>query len=898
MVYYIFRILCLVYEGIIMKKYNTLFVGATALSAGGAISLKKQGVSALILESGQLCTQEFSLCYKTDGKAYTYQPRSEICNGLKQTFIQKNIISSTGESLPPIETEVSNFLFNEQIPLCMPALITNITALDSGIKVSFISLGKKHSVLVQNIIDTTSNFNTRRFFGASLPKSDFAYCANLLCPNDYKITSTENYKITKGSINGEYYLEIPAKRDEDIFTLRKKIINIVEKDPAFCGCKILYMASQKIARANKKSVSVNQNVKWYPSDYYGNILSAFDAGANIKVSKKYSPFKTHKIKYITDKDHDVIYVGLGTAGAYGAIKSKDLGLSVLAVEQLHAPGGMGTAGGILGYYYGIRGGFYTSVDDAAAKINNETNVIMQSYASSDLQKQLVLSDKLTGVDCKLGATFIGVIKSKSRILGIKYLDKDGNPHKALAKYTVDASADGSVCINSGCKMLSGRALDGKFQPYSKALYRYNPDKKQTGVLYKDNGFLNQYNPYEFGSEYLKCSTSSLHKKNTYSENPRIITSSPLLGLREGLRIVGEKVLTLSDIIHNKYPENPVCYSFSNVDNHGKDTFFEDDYLVRWISVCSLWGFGINIPIPLGSLIPKDVYGLVAIGRMISVDHNLASAVRMKHEISKTGEVSAFAINLAIKDDCDIRNISYNKLKENLLNTGCLEKNTQLRIVNVRKDMSHDIKGQDKFNPWCTDLEKIVNGLQTNECGYYLWSTHLLDAESKTKLLSKLESLKNLSHGVILALGMLDPQKYSKSLISLALNKDGTKSVTGRKYNYPYAVSAIALLGLNADVNATDALLKICCDKNYTDPIPFERDELYEDRGDFSYLFFMNALMSLKKIASAHPGVRNKIKSELSKTVASPDFKMQVTYKSGKDDRHDYTKTVKKIIKNI
>ncbi|MBQ7045666.1 MAG: FAD-dependent oxidoreductase [Clostridia bacterium] len=881
-----------------MKKYNTLFIGASALAAGGAIALKKRGISSLIIESGQLCAKEFSLCYKTDSESYSYEPESEPCSALKQIFLAKNIISDSGESLPPIENELSEVLFKEQIELCMPAVITGIKSSDNGIKVSFSSLGKKHSVLVQNIIDTTSLFTTRRFFGASLPKADYSYCANLLCPDGFNSNTGENYKIIKGSVKNEYYLEIPSSKDEDIYSLRKKILDIVQNDPAFCGCKILYMASQKAIYVKKKSVKINNNVKWCPSDYYPNALSAFDAGNNIKISKNHAPFETLKPKYIKDGSVDVIYVGLGTAGAYGAIKSSELGLKTLAIEQLFVPGGMGTAGGILGYYYGMKGGFYTTIDDAAAKINNENHVIMQSYASSDLQKQLVLSEKLLGADCRYGASFIGVIKQKNRIIGVKYLSADGTLHKAYAKYTVDATADGAVCINSGCKMLGGRALDGKFQPYSKTLYRFNPDKKQTGVLYKDNGFLNQYNPFDFGYEYLKCSVSSLHKKNTYSENPRIITSSPLLGLREGQRIVGEKVLTLYDIIHNNYSPEPVCYCFSNVDNHGKDTFFEDDYLIRWISVCSLWGFGINIPIPLGALIPKDTFGLLAIGRMISVDHNLASAVRMKHEISKTGEVSAFAINLALKGGCDVRNISYADLKENLLYTGCLEKDTPLCIVNVKKDMTRLVLGQDKTNPWCTDTGKIANGLMTDECGYYLWSAYLLDSSKRTELLNRLETLENASDGVILALGMLNPQKYSDLLINLALKKDGKKSVTGRKYNYPYAVSAIALLGLNKDKNAVDALLKICCNKDYTEAIPFTRDELYEDRSDFTYLFFMNALMSLKKIAAEHSDVRSKIKDSLKRIVAAPDFKMQVTYKSGKDDRHDYTQTVKKIIKNI
>ena len=98
----------------------------------------------------------------------------------------------------------------------MPSVITDIKSMDNGIKVSFISLGKTHSVLVKNIVDTTSNFNTARFFGASSPKADYAYCANLLCSKEFCAEDNDFYKIIKGSIKGEYYLEIGATKDDDI----------------------------------------------------------------------------------------------------------------------------------------------------------------------------------------------------------------------------------------------------------------------------------------------------------------------------------------------------------------------------------------------------------------------------------------------------------------------------------------------------------------------------------------------------------------------------------------------------------------------------------------------------------------------------------------------------------
>ena len=73
-----------------------------------------------------------------------------------------------------------------------------------------------------------------------------------------------------------------------------------------------------------------------------------------------------------------------------------------------------------------------------------------------------------------------------------------------------------------------------------------------------------------------------------------------------------------------------CYS--NADNRGKDMAFENRPQQDWMIACSLWGLNFTVPVPMGAVIPKGIDGLLLAGRLISVDHDLASCVRMQRDV--------------------------------------------------------------------------------------------------------------------------------------------------------------------------------------------------------------------------------------------------------------------------
>lgn len=65
---------------------------------------------------------------------------------------------------------------------------------------------------------------------------------------------------------------------------------------------------------------------------------------------------------ISSENWNVVVVGTGTAGSLAAIAAARGGARTLAVDLALSPGGVGTGGGITGYFHGARGGLQTEVD--------------------------------------------------------------------------------------------------------------------------------------------------------------------------------------------------------------------------------------------------------------------------------------------------------------------------------------------------------------------------------------------------------------------------------------------------------------------------------------------------------------------------------------------------------
>lgn len=578
-----------------------------------------------------------------------------------------------------------------------------------------------------------------------------------------------------------------------------------------------------------------------------------------------------------EQHYDIIVAGLGTAGAVAAAVAAKSGMQVLGIEMNDLPGGTATGGHIYGYYHGIKGGFYRTMDDFAKKSRSGGYCNMRNPNDLSAYAKLhsiYIYHRRYGVQSVYGAAITGVYMEGSQVCGVRYTDEKGH-HAVSARFVIDCTGNAVVCLSAGCTMQGGRAYDGRFQPYSNVQLR-RTDTCQT-ILNIDSGYLNPYDPIAYGRAVIGSALAPHYLPQQNPQETCMLAASALLGIREGLRIVGEDTVSLKDWLAGRQTNEPIFFGCSNIDNHGKDTAFEDRTARDWATVCSMWGYSLTFPVPAGALIPKNVGGLLAAGRLLSVEHNMATALRMKDEMCKSGEAAAQLACLAIRHGCSANRVPYPALQTVLRSTGCLNTETHIRLGDTMQPPTEPPAN----TIWLTNPEQIYTQLGGDRPGYAIWSA----AHAGDSILSLLETWlqdrnEKRRRNSALALGLAGSHKADEVLLRMAADQSGYIPKTSRKYNPLQAVSAISLCGRLGLRGACPLLFTIIAHSDYADKIPFTPDEFMQTKQEVYFQFFSHAMMALFEIGTQHPDLRPEILHRLQKRLWSPDCRLSVCLKAG------------------
>src|SRR5690606_38317111 len=70
-----------------------------------------------------------------------------------------------------------------------------------------------------------------------------------------------------------------------------------------------------------------------------------------------------EVHFAAKEETSVAVAGTGTAGALAALAAARHGAAVIALDAAASPGGIGTNGGITGYFHGVPGGMQAGVDE-------------------------------------------------------------------------------------------------------------------------------------------------------------------------------------------------------------------------------------------------------------------------------------------------------------------------------------------------------------------------------------------------------------------------------------------------------------------------------------------------------------------------------------------------------
>ena len=841
------------------SHYSLLLVGATALAAGIATANKTLDIA--VIEPSCTCAPEFSSALKTSRTGY--QPKSDAGRALAAEYARRGVVTDDGEHLhgectrgewsPAISPIIAEKFAESGADCYFFATPREIVSTDNGYKVTFTAYGLDSSFTTDRIIDTTPDFITHAYFGLAAPRLD--YKLNYFV--SVEVDSVKSDSTEAGGKRREELRSLPCS-DGDIGAARLKLLED-ESDP------IIMIGHELEAIALDNTDCAVRVSPCYPTS-----LEAFDRGALVSLDREQPA--TVAVNTVDDGEYDVIVVGLGTAGAMAAIAAAGEGLRVLGIESLSMAGGSGTAGGVLGYYYGFKGGLYRKIDSEAHSLDSE---FVKTGGVGEGQKIAILDRyfKVENVDCRYRASFVAVIKDGHNITGISYI-QNGVTHKASAKYVIDCTAEASVCMAAGCEMQGGRVSDNRFQPYS-SVYFKSSGASSIGYAYIDNGCVDQYDPDDFGANILKSSTSYVHLRDNYSDH-RYYGIAPLIGLREGYKIVGEENIDFTSMIAGDFCDKPVYYGWSNLDNHGKDSALEDRIYQDFITLCGLWGYGVSIPVPMGALIPKGWSGLLVAGRNVADDHNLAMGLRMKDDCHKSGEAAAQLAALAIKQDIPAKQVDVDVLREKLFATGCLKPEDRVMLERQQSDEKYE------YPLWCDDDVKLAEGLASDAPGYYMWSAKSLGKVGLLVSLFDSES-ENARANSAIALSMLDEQIPDASMPRLmtvlyetALTRDGYVPNTGRKYINFRSVSAICALGRLARAESVEFLRELLGNaEEIAETLPFEPFMLIADREDILFQYRSHILTALVNIAQKQSELSDELKPFLCDYIEKHSFEVSM-----------------------
>ncbi|ANE45689.1 hypothetical protein SY83_04550 [Paenibacillus swuensis] len=584
---------------------------------------------------------------------------------------------------------------------------------------------------------------------------------------------------------------------------------------------------------------------------------------------------------VFEKHYDVIVVGLGTAGSMAAIAAARKGLSVLGIERLNCMGGTGTVGGVVGYYYGNRGGIFEDIDSQVAAYQRQDDFAPFQGVHAEIKNWIMDTQAVkAGTEVSYESFVIGVYRDEHKVRGLCWVSPAGI-HRTSASVVIDSTGNAEVCELAGCALDMGRELDGECQPFSNVQMKLYPNGA-VGNFYTDSGYIHVADPDSVTQAIIDSNLLGTHLQETFTGEALLLKTAALLGIRESRRIVGEERVTFADVLEDRLTAEPVFFGFSNLDNHGKDMAFESENQQDWLVAASLFGPNMNVPVPMGALIPQGFDGLLAAGRCISLDHDIASAIRQKRDMEKSGEVAANIAYLAIRDHVHVKEVPYAKLKELLVETKCLKVGQTLEFQEITPQEDHERKPI-PASKWLTDPQAIKEGLSGDKPGIAIWSAKRLGGSIIASLKEWTDQHDEplLRKNSALALGLMGESASLPVLREIVYSRDLYLPRTSRKYNQPHLFAAIYLLGRLKDLEIMPELMRFMRNETFMETLEADssNDEFIFDRTELYFQFFSFSMMAALRIADQYEEWRPQIDEVVTGRFSDPNFELIITLKT-------------------
>ena len=550
-----------------------------------------------------------------------------------------------------------------------------------------------------------------------------------------------------------------------------------------------------------------------------------------------------------DLECDVLVVGAGSAGIYASDAAARMGSDVILCEIGENIGGMTAAGSVTRYYYGMSGGSFEADDE----ISLADTVFLSNNLHWELRQiRFVERLKKSGVRTMCNLSPVGIFFEGNRAVGISAHDGNGFVN-IKAQITVDATSDGHLIRMTDVKKRYGRAQDGSFVPFT-ARIQYTKDGRLC-YCNEDSGITDHYDAKDFSEKVIlsHANASALMNKG------ELVNIAFQTGIREGLTFEGEEELRLEDVLFNKSPEKVLFWAYSDLDRHGNDRATETELFQNWWVVSNLATVTATIPVPMGSVVPKGLKGMISAGRCFSCDTYTQSAVRMNKDMFRMGECIGVAAALACRDNVEFLDIDYDEFLKTVKALNCFDGNfphgfyfdnrydAYLRKMEALKrtpdpKYSH-LSSCDYIRERIVfDLGKTAHLLKTDSPGVAFWSCFV--SENRDEVCETLNSEMTGADGLYryncaIALGLLGDRRALAVLREIIMRRDCFFFKDNRRSNQFRTAVAICLIGRLGTLEDAELLFEFFKEKEYENQMyhTLSADYLYHSDADRNFVYF-------------------------------------------------------------
>ena len=391
---------------------------------------------------------------------------------------------------------------------------------------------------------------------------------------------------------------------------------------------------------------------------------------------------------------DVAVIGGGIAGVCAAAAAAKSGASVILVERFAACGGMMTVGGVNNFCGESRGqgDVFDEIVAGLEAFNAISPYTPYRHFEAGNRKfeheilMVVLQELLLkrGVRLLLHTRFVDTVVDEGKIKACVIRGQSG-PEAVAADQFVDCTGEADVARLAGCETMKGRGKDGLQLPMSMMFFvRHLPPEK--AVPQVPPGWFERFEaadelpmvtpwPNGPGSNAIKMKVTGHDSTDTEGltaaelEGRRKMMGvldyyqraekkpwhydhcSPIIGIREGRRIVGDYVLTEDDVRAGRAFDDGVAVGTFYLDAHDPTT----DKRVAQITNRQ----DRKVPpyqIPLRCLYARDCTNLWMAGRCLSADALAMSSARVATSGAMMGQAVGIASAQAVEKECMPREV--------------------------------------------------------------------------------------------------------------------------------------------------------------------------------------------------------------------------------------------------